>query len=161
MITQINAGRPYTGVVTTSALGATLNDSAANQATANTAAGLVGGGSQGGLSPGEGINSFTGPGTTQVDLGIERSIKIKENQTINLKVQAFNLLNSANYFVYAGSGINQVQYHATGDNCGDGKTINQTCTLVPNGGVGGFQTLTAVDQSHPPRIFQFSFAYKF
>ncbi len=161
MITQINSGHPYTGVITTSALGATLNDSAANQATANTAAGLVGGGNQGGLSPGEGINSFTGPGTAQVDLGIERSIKIKENQTINLKVQAFNLLNSANYFVYAGSGINQVQYHATGANCGDGKTLNQTCTLVPNGGVGGFQTLTAVDQSHPPRIFQFSFAYKF
>jgi hypothetical protein len=156
MIAQVNSGHPYTGVI------ALLNDSAALQATANTAAGLVGGNSPGyGLAPGDGINSFTGPGTAQVDLGIERAIKIKENQTINLKVQAFNLLNSANYFVYAGSGINQVQYTAGGATCGDGKTLNQTCTLTPNNGTGGFQTLTAVDQSHPPRIFQFSFAYKF
>ena len=184
MIAQINSGHAYTGVIGTSniptcasgatlvdnfdcsdgtkpqyASGGTLNDTAANQATANTAAGLVGGNSPGyGLAPGEGINSFTGPGTTQVDLGIERAIQIKETQSVTFKVQAFNLLNSANYFVYAGSGINQVQYDAYGPTCGDGKTLNQTCQLVPH---SGFKTLTAVDQSHPPRILQFSFAYKF
>jgi Carboxypeptidase regulatory-like domain len=156
LIAQVNTGHPYTGVI------GSLNDTAELQATANTAAGLVGGNSPGyGLAPGDGINSFTGPGTAQVDLGIERAIKIKETQSITLKVQSFNLLNSANYFVYAGSGINQVQYTTSGATCGDGKTLNQTCTLTPNTGVGGFQTLTAVDQSHPPRIFQFSFAYKF
>jgi hypothetical protein len=156
MITQLNSGHPYTGVISL------LNDSAAEQATANTAAGLVGGNSPGyGLAPGDGINSFTGPGTTQIDLGIERAFKIKEDQTITLRAQAFNLFNSANYFVYAGSGINQVQYTTGGANCGDGKTINQTCTLTPNNGPGGFQTLTAVDQANPPRILQFSFAYKF
>ncbi|MBB5056337.1 hypothetical protein HDF16_001006 [Granulicella aggregans] len=153
LIAQVNTGHPYTGVISQ------LNDTAEAQATANTAAGLVGGNSPGyGLAPGDGINSFTGPGTAQVDLGIERAIKIKETQSITLKVQSFNLLNSANYFVYAGSGINQVQYTTGGATCGDGKTLNQTCTLTPN---PGFQTLTAVDQSHPPRIFQFSFAYKF
>jgi hypothetical protein len=156
MITQLNAGRPYTGVIST------LNDTAAQQATANTAAGLVGGNSPGyGLAPGDGINSFTGPGTTQIDLGLERAFQIKEGQTITLRAQAFNLFNTANYFVYAGSGINQVQYTASGATCGDGKSVNQTCTLTPNNGPGGFQTLTAVDQAHPPRIMQFSFAYKF
>lgn len=156
MITQLNTGHPYTGVISL------LNDSAAEQATANTAAGLVGGNSPGyGLAPGDGINSFTGPGTAQIDLGLERAFKIKEGQTVTLRAQAFNLFNSANYFVYAGSGINQVQYNATGATCGDGKTVNQTCTLTPNNGPGGFQTLTAVDQANPPRIMQFSFAYKF
>ncbi len=153
MITQLNSGHPYTGVISL------LNDSAAEQATANTAAGLVGGNSPGyGLAPGDGINSFTGPGTKQIDLGIERAFKVREGQTITLRAQAFNLFNSANYFVYAGSGINQVQYNTGGATCGDGKTLNQTCTLTPN---PGFQTLTAVDQANPPRIMQFSFAYKF
>ena len=162
MITQLNSGRPYTGVIGASALGASLNDSAALQSTANTAAGLVGGNSPGyGLAPGEGLNSFTGPPITETDLGIERAFEIREHNFITLKVQAFNLFNSANYFVYAGSGINQVQYLASGATCGDGKTINQTCTLTPNNGTGGFQTLTAVNQATPPRVLQFSFAYKF
>ena len=158
MITQLNSGRPYTGVITTAQSGNYLNDSAALQSTANTAAGLVGGGNQGGLAPGDGINSFTGPGTTEVDLGVERGFKIGKEQAITLKAQIFNVLNSANYFVYAGNGINQVQYVASGSNCGDGITLNQTCRLTPN---IGFQQLELVDQAHPPRIAQFSFAYKF
>ena len=171
LIAQLNSGHPYTGVIgastVTPLIGATsqgnsLNDSAALQSTANTAAGLVGGNAPGyGLAPGDGLNSFTGPPITEVDLGIERGFKIKEGQLITLKAQAFNLLNSANYFVYAGNGITQVQYLATGANCGDGLTLNQTCTLTANNGVGGFKTLTAVNQANPPRVLQFSFAYKF
>ena len=157
MITQLNSGRPYTGLIGHSTNGGSLNDSAALQATANSAAGLAGYG----LAPGEGLNSFTGPAITEVDLGLERTFKIKEKQAITLEAQAFNLLNSPNYFVYAGSGINQVQYNATGATCGDGVTLNQTCTLSNNNGVGGFQTLNAVDQANPPRVLQFSFAYKF
>jgi hypothetical protein len=156
VISQLAAGHPYTGVI------ALLNDSAAEQATANTAAGLVGGNSPGyGLAPGDGINSFTGPGIEQTDLGIERAFKLGEKGTVTLKAQVFNLLNAANYYVYAGSGINQVQYTTGGSTCGDGKTLNQVCTLTANNGVGGFQTLTAVDQANPPRIMQFSFGYKF
>ena len=161
MITQLNSGHPYTGVISTSPTGAYLNDSAANQATANTAAGLVGGGNQSGLAPGDGINSFTGPPVTEIDLGLERGFRIAENQTITFKAQIFNLFNSANYYVYAGNGINQVQYIATGATCGDGATLNQACTLKANNGVGGFKSLSAVDQANPPRIAQFSFAYKF
>jgi len=162
MITQLASGHPYTGVIGTSALGSSLNDTAAEQATANTAAGLVGGNSPGyGLAPGDGLNSFTGPGIEEIDLGLQRGIKVGEKGTVTLKAQVFNLFNAANYYVYAGSGINQVQYTASGADCGDGKTLDQTCTLSPNNGPGGFQTLTAVDQANPPRILQFSFAYKF
>jgi len=162
LIAQLNSGHPYTGVIGTSPDGNSLNDSAALQATANTAAGLVGGNSPGyGLAPGDGLNSFTGPGIIETDLGIERAFKISDKGAITLKAQVFNLLNTANYYVYGGSGINQVQYLASGATCGDGATANQTCTLAPNRGVGGFQTLSAVNQANPPRILQFSFAYKF
>ncbi len=162
LIAQLNSGHPYTGVIGTSPDGNSLNDSAALQATANTAAGLVGGNSPGyGLAPGDGLNSFTGPGIIETDLGIERAFKLSEKGAITLKAQVFNLLNTANYYVYGGSGINQVQYLASGTTCGDGATANQTCTLAPNSGVGGFQTLTAVNQANPPRIMQFSFSYKF
>ena len=150
-ISQFNSGRPYTGVVSD------LNDTAAGQATANTAAGLVGGNSPGyGLAPGDGINSFTGPWITEIDLGLERRIHITEKQWITLKAQAFNLFNSANYYVQAGSGINQVQYNAT---CN--ALNNQTCTLAANDGVGGFKTKESIAQPNPPRILQFSFGYNF
>jgi len=151
-ITQLNSGRPYTGVVSD------LNDSAALQATPNTPAGLVGGNSPGyGLAPGDGMNSFTGPAITEVDLGVERKFTIHEKQYLSLKAQAFNLMNSANYYVEAGSGINQVQYNSA---CG-GTALNQTCALTANNGPGGFQTLQAVSQPNPPRIFQFSLGYNF
>ena len=161
-INQLNSGRPYTGVIGVSSNNASLNDSAALQSTANTAAGLVGGNAPGyGLAPGDGLNSFTGPPITESDLGLERAFGIGEGQTISFKAQVFNVLNSANYYVYAGSGINQVQYLASGATCGDGVTANQTCTLTPNNGKGGFQTLNAVNQANPPRVAQFSFAYRF
>jgi hypothetical protein len=150
-ISQFNSGRPYTGAVSD------LNDSAASQDTANTAAGLVGGNSPGyGLAPGDGINSFTGPWITEIDLGLQRRIPITEKQSIVLKAQVFNLFNSANYYVQAGSGINQVQYNSTCNTLND-----QTCTLTANNGVGGFQTKTSIAQPNPPRIMQFSFAYNF
>jgi hypothetical protein len=162
VLSQFNSGRPYTGVIGTSPTGNSLNDSAASQNTANTAAGLVGGNSPGyGLAPGDGMNSFIGPWITEIDLGIERGFHITDKQTISLKGQVFNLFNSANYYVESGSGINQVHYTASGANCGDGVTLNQTCTLTPNNGAGGFQTLTSISQPNPARIMQFSFAYKF
>jgi hypothetical protein len=123
---------------------------------------LVGGNSPGyGLAPGDGINSFTGPWITEIDLGVERRFSLGEKGNISLKGQIFNLFNSPNYYVEAGSGINQVQYNASGATCGDGKTLDQTCTLTANNGVGGFKTFTAVSQPNPPRIMQFSFGYSF
>jgi hypothetical protein len=48
-----------------------------------------------------------------------------------------------------------------GQNCGDGATLNQTCYLVPNTGVGGFSKLQSIGQLNGPRVFQFSFTYQF
>ncbi len=162
LIAQLNSGHPYTGFIGTSTNGASLSNTNANDETNNTAGGLGGNAQPGfGLAPGDGLNTFTGPGINQVDFGLERGFKLKEQQSITLKFQVFNLLNSANYFVYGGSGINQVQYLASGATCGDGVTLNQTCTLTNNTVPGGFKTLTAVDQGNPPRIMQASFTYKF
>ncbi len=156
MISQFNSGRPYTGLVSD------LNDSAALQSTANTAAGLGGGNSPGyGLAPGEGINSFDGPWITEIDLGLQRRIHLTEKQSITLKGQIFNLFNSANYYVQAGSGINQVQYNLASSGCVDDSATSQTCPLTANNGVGGFGTRTSIAQPNPPRIAQFSFSYNF
>jgi hypothetical protein len=151
VISQFNSGRPYTSLVSD------LNDSAANQATANTAAGLGGGNSPGyGLAPGDGMNSYTGPWIIEVDTGLARKFAVGERQSVTLKAQAFNLLNDANYYVEAGSGVNQVKYTSSVNDDG-------SYNLTPNGNVtnGGFKTKTAISQPNPPRILQFSFNYSF
>ncbi len=162
LIAQVNSGHPYTGFLATAPSGASLNDSNANDETNNTTGGLGGNSQPGfGLAPGDGLNSFTGPGIKQVDFGLERSFNTGDKGAITLKFQVFNLLNFANYYVYAGAGLNQVQYTSSGATCGDGKTLNQTCILTANNNAGGFQTLNAVDQANQPRIMQAAFAYKF
>lgn len=165
LITQLYSGRPYTAVISSAPSGDYLNDSAALQDTPNTAAGLVGGGNQNGLSPFDGMNSYTGPGIEETDLGISRGFQVGESNVITFKVQAFNLLNSANYYVEAGSGVNQIKYNASGSTCGDGVTLNQVCNLTLNSNTVNptdpFQTLSLVSQANPPRVIQFAFSYKF
>ena len=77
-----------------------------------------------------------------------------------LRVTGFNMLNSAEYYVDSGSGINQAEYKPIGPNCGN-KAVNETCYLIPNNGVGGFGTLSVVQQNTGPRIFQFAVIYRF
>jgi len=156
VLSQFNSGRPYTGT-----LPAGINDSAADQATENTSSGLVGQNSPGfGAVPGEGLNTFKGPWINEIDLSLERGLHITENQIVTVKAQVFNVLNSANYYVESGQGINQVQYTA---NCNSAN--NQTCTLSPNNAAANpsdpFQTLNSISQLNQPRIMQFSFTYKF
>ena len=83
MITQLNSGRPYMGFIGSSAHGDELNCSAALESSVNTSAHA--------FAPGTGINSFTGPPITEIDLGLERTLKIGEKQAITLKAQAFEL----------------------------------------------------------------------
>jgi hypothetical protein len=97
----------------------------------------------------------------EVDLGLSRTFHIRETQTITLMAEAFNLLNTSNFYVQNGTGINQYQYNPLGSNCGDGLTLNQTCYLVPNNGPGGFGTLNSISQLNGPRVLQFSLTYKF
>jgi len=131
-----------------------LNDSAVNQSTANSALGINGAGP----SPVVGLNSFYGPWTQQIDLGLARQIPITERQSITLQVQAFNLLNHANYYVQNGNGVNAVQYLPAGNTCGDAQSSNQTCYLLPE---PGFRTLQIINALYGPRVFQFAFKWNF
>jgi hypothetical protein len=104
-----------------------LNNSAALQATANSALGINGSGP----SPVTGLDSFYGPWTQQIDLGVSRRFALTERHSILFQAQAFNLLNHANYYVQNGNGVDAVQYAPTGPTCGDGQTLKQTCYLIP------------------------------
>jgi hypothetical protein len=134
-----------------------VNDSAFNQDTANTAAGINGAGP----TPGIGLNSFYGPWLERIDLAIGRNFPITEGKELQLQVQAFNLLNHANYYVQNGDGINQSEYNPIGANCGDGATLNQTCYLVPNSGPGNFGALGEISPNGLPRVLQFTASFRF
>jgi hypothetical protein len=87
----IASGRPYTAVFDTS----NVNFS---------------------LVPGEGFNSFRGPGVRDVDLSVARSFKLNERFGLKLRAEAFNLFNHANFQQNA---VDNVQY-----------TTSQECTPV-------------------------------
>jgi hypothetical protein len=168
-VMQFASGRPYAALLDTACTssqndpnncdgaGSTINNSAANQSTANSALGINGSGP----SPTVGLNSFDGPWTQQVDLGLARRIPITERQSITLQVQAFNLFNHANYYVQNGNGVNAIQYTPVGQTCGDGASNNQTCYLLPNAGPGGFRTLQIINSLNGPRVLQFAFKWSF
>ena len=132
----------------------TLNDTAVNQTTANSALGINGAGP----SPAVGLDSFYGPWTQQIDLGLSRQISITERQSITLQVQVFNLLNHPNWYVQNGNGVNATQYQPAGSTCGDGQSRSQTCYLVPEPGFGTLQTINSM---YGPRVLQFSLKWNF
>jgi hypothetical protein len=125
-----------------------------NESTGNTATGINGAGP----SPVVGLNSFNGPWIQEVDLGIARTFHLTERHSSVLRAQAFNLFNHPNLFVQNGSGVLANQFTPHGLNCGDGATSNQARYLLPN---PAFGTLTSISELNGPRIFQFSFQYKF
>ncbi len=161
-----SSGRPYAALLDgacTSSTGdpgncdganGSLNDTAANQSTANSALGINGRGP----SPNEGINSYSGPWTEKVDLGLARTFTIRERHTITLQAQVFNVANHANFYAQNGNGVNQIQYQPVGNNCGDGISQNQTCYLIPE---SGFKTLQVVNALDGARVFQFALKYRF
>jgi len=168
-VMEFSSGRPYAGLLSPACTSSTLsfsncdgangnlNDTAFNQDTANTAAGINGGGP----TPGIGLNSFYGPWLDRIDTGLARSFRVREGQALKLEVQAFNLLNHANFYVQNGDGINQLQYNPIGSNCGDGATLNQTCYLLPNTGPGDFGALQEISPNGLPRVLQFSGRFSF
>ena len=167
-VMQFNSGRPYAALLSNACTSSILsfskcdgptgnnflNDSAILESTNNSAGGIA----SVGPSPTVGLNSFYGPWIEEVDLGVARTLSLHEKHALTLQVQAFNLFNRANLFVQDGSGVNQIQYNPIGTTCGDGKTLNQLCYLVPN---PGFGTLQSVSQLNGPRIFQFAVEYRF
>jgi hypothetical protein len=154
LLSQFNSGHPYTGLLNPAANGNYVNDSAALQTAANSAGGIA----DRGPSPDIGLGAFDGPWITEVDLGLQRKFNIVGRQTLTFKAQAFNLLNTPNYFVQFGGGINPYQYNPVGSTCGNGISVNQTCYLVP---AAGFKTYQSISQPNGPRIMQFSLTYSF
>lgn len=59
------------------------------------------------MVPGEGFNSFRGPGVNNIDLNLARLVKLNERASMKFGVEAFNLLNHPNF---QQSPVNQVQY---------------------------------------------------
>jgi hypothetical protein len=162
---QFSSGRPYTALLDCGSINNGVNNSAANQSTGNTAAGIGGSTAPCGPDPFVGFNSFYGPSTEEIDLGISRAFHITGRQRVTVTAQVFNLLNHANFFVQAGGGINNsARYAATGPICGDGKTTtNQQCVLVPDTTVGAppFGLPGEINELNGPRTFQFALRYSF
>ncbi len=112
------------------------------------------------------MDSFYGPWTQQIDLGLTRRFNLTERHAIALQIQVFNVMNHANYYVQNGTGVNSIQYAAAafGNNpdgsttCGDGATLNQTCYLVPNPSFGKLQVINALNG---PRVMQFALKWAF
>jgi hypothetical protein len=150
--TEYGSGRPYAGILLAGQGGKNLNDSAFNYSQGIASAGPT---------PTVGLNSYEGPWSGGVDLSIERAFSIGEFGKLMFRAQGFNIMNHPNYYVQSGNsgqGVNQSQYKALGSTCGDGKTANQTCYLVPNAAFGSF---LVVGQNTGPRIFQFAMIYRF
>ncbi|MGD0894017.1 MAG: TonB-dependent receptor [Terracidiphilus sp.] len=168
-VMEFSSGRPYAAMLSPACTSSTvsfsncdgandnLNDTAFNQDTANTAGGINGGGP----TPGIGLNSFYGPWLERIDTAVARDFSIKEGKNLQIQVQAFNLLNHANFYVQNGDGINQLQYNPIGSNCGDGASLNQTCYLVPNSGPGNFGAFQEISPNGLPRVLQFSARFSF
>ena len=116
-------GRPYTGVLDT----AQVNFS---------------------LVPGQGYNSFTGPGTNDFDLSLARDIRFKERYTLRLRAEVFDLSNHANYLDI----VNNVQYATSQRNDPAGDPTN-IWDATPN---PGFGTPLATFPEYGARNFQFS-----
>jgi hypothetical protein len=168
-VMEFSSGRPYAALLSPACTSSTvsfsncdgandnLNDTAFNQDTANTAAGI----NSGGPTPGIGLNSFYGPWLERIDAALARTFAVKEGKDLQIQVQAFNLLNHANYYVQNGAGINQIEYNPIGSNCGDGASPNQTCYLVPNSGPGNFGAFQEISPNGLPRVLQFSARFTF
>jgi len=93
-VATIASGRPYTAVFDTS----NVNFS---------------------IVPGEGFNSFRGPGVRDVDLSVARRFKLNERFGLKLRAEAFNVLNHGNFQQNA---VDNVQY-----------TTNEECTPQSDG----------------------------
>jgi hypothetical protein len=159
---QFASGRPYSPLLDVGALPNSVNNTATLQSTPNSALGI----NARSPSPFAGLNSFYGPWTQQIDLGLTRRFNLTERHAIALQAQVFNVMNHANYYVQNGTGVNSVQYAAAafGNNpdgsttCGDGATLNQTCYLVPNPNFGKLQVINALNG---PRVMQFALEWTF
>ena len=99
-VATIASGRPYAGVFDT----ANVNFS---------------------IVPGEGFDSFRGPGVRDLDLSVARSFRLNERLGLKFRIEAFDLLNHANFQQGA---VDNVQYTTT-ERCAH--QPDGTCTALP------------------------------
>src|SRR6202521_2980035 len=66
------------------------------------------------IVPGEGFNSFRGPGVRDLDLSLARGFRLNERLSLKLRIEAFDLLNHANFQQGA---VDNAQY-TTSQQCG-------------------------------------------
>ena len=92
-VATIASGRPYTAVFDT----ANVNFS---------------------IVPGEGFNSFRGPGVRNLDVSMARNFKLNERLGLRFRIDAFDVINHANFQQGA---VDNVQY-----------TTTQECTPQPD-----------------------------
>lgn len=100
------------------------------------------------LVPGEGYNSFTGPGTSNLDLSIARDLHLSERFTLRLRAESFDVFNHANYL----DNVNNIQYTTTQQNGADGNPTNIWTAAVNS----AFGTPLASMPRSGSRSFQFS-----
>ena len=123
------SGRPYTAVFDTSQLNFSM-------------------------VPGEGFNSFTGPGVNDFDVSIARDIHLSERFTLRLQAESFNLFNHPNY---QQNPLDNVQYTTTQQSDLSGNPINVwNATANP-----AFGTPVAIVPRFGSRAFQFSTRFSF
>ncbi|HWW22763.1 MAG TPA: TonB-dependent receptor [Edaphobacter sp.] len=98
--------------------------------------------------PGEGFNSFTGPGTTNLDLSLARDLHLNDRFTLRLRAESFDLFNHANY----ADNVNNIQYTTTQQSDANGNSTNVWVAAVnPT-----FGTPLASTPRSGSRSFQFS-----
>jgi Carboxypeptidase regulatory-like domain/TonB dependent receptor len=102
------------------------------------------------MVPGEGFNSFRGPGVNNFDFSVGRDIHLGERFTLRLKAEAFNLFNHANF---QQSPVNNVQYTTTQQS----DPITGAALNIWNASLNpAFGTPVAVVARFGSRAFQFS-----
>jgi hypothetical protein len=99
-VATIASGRPYTAVFDT----ASVNFS---------------------IVPGEGFNSFRGPGVRDLDVSMARNFKLNERLGLKFRIEAFDVLNHANFQQGA---VDNVQYN-TSEECMPQQ--DDSCTSLP------------------------------
>lgn len=123
------SGRPYTAVFDTSQLNFSM-------------------------VPGEGFNSFTGPGVNDFDFSIARDIHLNERFTLQLKAESFNLFNHPNF---QQNPLDNVQY-TTSQRQDSGGNPTNVWDATPS---TAFGTPVAMVPRFGSRTFQFSTRFSF
>jgi Carboxypeptidase regulatory-like domain len=130
-VASLASGRPYTAV---------FDDSHVNFS----------------MVPGEGFNSFRGPGIANLDVSVTRAIRVSRRVAVTAKVEAFDLLNHANY---QQNSVDNLQY-TTSQRCGASDSEGNCLQPLPIWDVTGtnpdFGKPSAIAPKYGSRSFQFS-----